>query len=276
MVPPDVFQMGLLVVFCGTAVSDRSAQRGAYYAGTGNRFWGILAETGLTPHRLYPEKYRSLLEYRIGLTDLVKRRSGQDVHLLVEDFDSPGLRAKIAKYAPKAVGFNGKKAAKIFFNTNKISYGQQKERIGETAIFVLPSTSGAARGYWDPKHWQELVVFIAENENISPCRHADCEKDTGVRGGQMTIISKRRVLRPSTRMPDSPYRVKAEDVGPVDILQLTVSHENNPEKPIGVFEFRGSDIGEKKSIYFTAIKVGESWKLKFVGVSPFTARLNSD
>ena len=62
----------------------------------------------------------------------------------------------------------------------------------------------------------------------------------------MSIISKRRVLRPSTRMPDSPYRVKAEDVGPVDILQLTVSHENNPEKPIGVFEFRGSDIGDKK------------------------------
>ena len=182
MVLPDVLQMGLSVVFCGTAVSDRSAQRGAYYAGTGNRFWEILAESGLTPHRLYPEEFRSLLVYRIGLTDLVKRRSGQDVHLLAGDFDSPGFRAKIAKYAPKAVGFNGKKAAKIFFDTNKISYGQQKERIGETAIFVLPSTSGAARGYWDPKHWQELAVFIAEDENASPRRNADCEKDTGIRG----------------------------------------------------------------------------------------------
>jgi TDG/mug DNA glycosylase family protein len=276
MVLPDVLQLGLKVVFCGTAVGDRSAQRGAYYAGPGNRFWEILTETGLTPHRLYPEEYPSLPEFRIGLTDLVKRRSGQDVRLSVGDFDIPRFRAKIAKYAPKAVGFNGKKAAMIFIGTNRIAYGQQRERIGETAIFVLPSTSGAARGYWDPKHWQELAVFIAGNKIVTPRTRTVVEKDTAFKRRQMRIISKRRVLRPSTRMPDSPYRVKAEDVGPADILQLTVSHENNPEKPIGVFEFRGSDIGGKKSIYFTAGKVGESWKLKFVGVSPFTTRLNSD
>ena len=160
MVLPDVLQMGLKVVFCGTAVSDRSAQRGAYYAGRGNRFWNILADTGLTSHCFSPEQYPSLLKFGIGLTDLVKGRSGQDVKLSVGDFDVSGFRAKIEKHAPKAVGFNGKEAAKKFFGTNRITYGQQRERIGKTAIFVLPSTSGRASGFWSAEYWFQLAKFV--------------------------------------------------------------------------------------------------------------------
>ena len=33
---PDILVPGLDIVFCGTAVSNVSAQRGAYYAGPGN------------------------------------------------------------------------------------------------------------------------------------------------------------------------------------------------------------------------------------------------
>jgi TDG/mug DNA glycosylase family protein len=160
MVLPDLLRSGLKVVFCGTAVGDRSAQRGAYYAGTGNRFWDILADTGLTPHRFTPEQYPSLLDFRIGLTDLVKGRSGQDVHLSAGDFDVSGFRAKIEKHAPKAVAFNGKKAAQLFFASLSVEYGPQKEKIGPTVLFVLPSTSGAARGFWDPKYWFQLAKFV--------------------------------------------------------------------------------------------------------------------
>jgi TDG/mug DNA glycosylase family protein len=160
MVLPDLLRPGLKVVFCGTAVGERSAQRGAYYAGPGNRFWDILADTGLTPHRFTPEQYPSLLKFRIGLTDLVKGRSGQDVHLSAGDFDVSGFREKIEKYAPKAVGFNGKKAAQLFLASPSVEYGHQKEPIGPTALFVLPSTSGAARGFWDPKYWFQLAEFV--------------------------------------------------------------------------------------------------------------------
>ena len=160
MVLPDVLETGLKVVFCGTAVGDRSAQRGAYYAGPGNRFWEILAETGLTPHRCSPDQYPTLLDCRIGLTDLVKGRSGQDVHLSAGDFDVSGFRAKIEKHAPKAVAFNGKKAAQLLFASPSVEYGPQKEMIGSTALFVLPSTSGAARGFWDPKYWTQLAEFV--------------------------------------------------------------------------------------------------------------------
>src|SRR3954464_11234255 len=78
---PDVLVPGLKLVFCGTAPSPTSAARGAYYAGPGNRFWDILAETGLTPRRLAPEEYGLLPQFGIGLTDIVKSQSGVDADI---------------------------------------------------------------------------------------------------------------------------------------------------------------------------------------------------
>ena len=66
----DLLSPGLDLVVCGTAASPVSAERGQYYAGPGNRFWSVLEETGLTPRRLQPSEYRSLLELGIGLTDV--------------------------------------------------------------------------------------------------------------------------------------------------------------------------------------------------------------
>jgi double-stranded uracil-DNA glycosylase len=161
MVLPDLLNPGLDVVFCGTAVGDQSAQRQAYYAGPGNRFWDVLAETCMTPHRLTPDQYPLLLKFRVGLTDLVKRKSGQDVRLSTEDFDVAGFHAKIEKFAPKAVGFNGKKSAQVYFGRSTVEYGVQIAKIEGTALFVLPSTSGAARGFWDSKYWFQLAKFVS-------------------------------------------------------------------------------------------------------------------
>jgi TDG/mug DNA glycosylase family protein len=141
-------------------VGDQSARRKAYYAGPGNQFWNILAETGLTPYRLRPEQYASLIQYRIGLTDLVKGRFGQDAFLSTHDFDIGSFKAKIEKHAPKAVGFNGKKAAQVYFGLSSIEYGMQQEKIAKTVLFVLPSTSGAARGFWNSEHWFQLAKSV--------------------------------------------------------------------------------------------------------------------
>lgn len=162
MVLEDVLERKMKVVFCGTAVGDRSAQRGAYYAGPGNQFWNILAETGLTPHPLLPEQFPSLVNFRIGLTDLVKGRAGRDTVLAGHDFDVESFKANIEKFAPKVVGFNGKKAAEVFFGRKTVEYGRQNEQIGESTLFVLPSTSGAARAYWDPGYWRELARFVSK------------------------------------------------------------------------------------------------------------------
>jgi TDG/mug DNA glycosylase family protein len=76
------------------------------------------------------------------------------------DFDVSGFRAKIEKYAPKAVAFNGKKAAQLFFASPNVEYGPQKEKIGPMGLFVLPSTSGAARGFWDSEYWFQIAKFV--------------------------------------------------------------------------------------------------------------------
>jgi len=63
----------------------------------------------------------------------------------------------ISAYSPNTVCFNGKKAAKVFFHTTSIDFGFQPDLIERTRIFVAPSTSGAANGYWDPSFWYELA-----------------------------------------------------------------------------------------------------------------------
>lgn len=152
------------VVLCGTAAGNRSAQLRKYYAGRGNQFWSILHKVGLTPRELDPSKFRELAEYDIGLTDLAQQTSGPDKDHQDADFDVEGFRERIEHFAPRAVAFNGKRAAKQYFGREKVDYGRQPETIGDTAIFVLPSTSGAARGYWDESYWYEVADFVKVRE----------------------------------------------------------------------------------------------------------------
>jgi len=158
---PDLLKPNLKIVFCGTAAGDVSASRQEYYAGPGNKFYPILFKTGLTERHLEPSEYESLLNYDIGLTDVVKIQSGNDDVLKKESFDVKGFIDKMVKYKPDIVAFNGKKSASYILGyngrTSKVEYGDQNATIGSTELFVLPSTSGAASGYWEEKYWFELV-----------------------------------------------------------------------------------------------------------------------
>lgn len=91
----DLLNEGLKVVFCGTAVSNLSAQQEAYYAGCGNKFYCVLFHAGFTPIQLIPTQYRELLNYQIGLTNLVKLKSGMDKDLNPEDYDVAGFKENI-------------------------------------------------------------------------------------------------------------------------------------------------------------------------------------
>jgi len=156
----DLLAPGLAVVFCGSAAGTRSALLRQYYAGPGNKFWRILAETGLTPRQLAPAEYRQLLSHGIGLTDLVKHQSGGDAEI---DFRRAGLRElerKIARLQPGVLCFNGKRAASEYLERRVTLPGLQDERIGATRIFAAPSTSGAANGAWDPDVWRKLAKLV--------------------------------------------------------------------------------------------------------------------
>lgn len=153
---PDLLRPGLRVVFCGTAAGTASAKAGVYYAGSGNAFWRTLHEVGLTPIRLAPPEFQRLAEFGIGLTDICKVRHGSDREVGTGEFDVAGLEARIAAAEPCLFAFNGKNAARGALERN-VDCGPQPERIGGVPIWVLPSTSGAARKWWDPEPWRELA-----------------------------------------------------------------------------------------------------------------------
>jgi TDG/mug DNA glycosylase family protein len=158
----DLLQDSLDIVLCGTAVGTASALAGAYYAHKQNKFWTILHETGLTPAPLQPHQYHDLLQHRIGLTDFVKTHSGMDHEIplskLTED-SRARLTASIIKYRPKFLAFTSKNAGQRFLGSKR-EYGEQIERIAGTRIWILPSTSGAARGSWRPEIWHAFAERV--------------------------------------------------------------------------------------------------------------------
>jgi double-stranded uracil-DNA glycosylase len=130
---------------------------GAPYAGPGNRFWWVLHETGLTPRELRAEEFRDLPRYGIGLTDVAKYTSGSDSSLSRADFDAASVVAKVERYAPRVLAFVGKRAAREVLG-GAVAYGRQEVLIGVSDVWVVPSTSGAARGVWAIEPWRALAV----------------------------------------------------------------------------------------------------------------------
>lgn len=153
---------GLAVVFCGTAPGIRSAREHAYYAHPGNRFWRTVFEIGLTPRRLEPAMFREVLDYGIGLTDVAKHAFGSDADLPRDAFDAASLRRKLARHRPAIIAFTSKNAARagLGIATRTLAYGEHEPGIGDTRVFVLPSPSGQARGFWDIAPWQRLAVEV--------------------------------------------------------------------------------------------------------------------
>ena len=162
----DLLQAGLRVVLCGTAASTVSAKARHYYANKQNKFWKILYETKLIPTPLQPHQYRELLRYGIGLTDLVKTHFGMDRQIPLSKLDDPRARLSdsIAAFRPAFLAFTSKTAGEKFFG-GKRDYGEQIERIGDTRVWILPSTSGAANGSWQPEIWHRFADEVRAFES---------------------------------------------------------------------------------------------------------------
>lgn len=160
---PDVLAPGMRVVFCGTAAGTASARAGAYYAGPGNRFWATLHEIGLTPHLLRPAEYGTLPTWGIGLTDVCKTAHGADRDIAPGAYEPDRLAKVIAQFAPTALAFTSKKAAATAFGLRDgVSYGLQDRRLGGAQTWVVPSPSGAARGWWRIEPWRALAQAVGD------------------------------------------------------------------------------------------------------------------
>lgn len=152
---PPILGPELRVLFVGTSVATASSLRGHYYAGPGNQFWRLLAASGLTGNRLFrPEDDSSLPMCGLGLTDLVRRRAASsDALLTAGDFDVPSLLAVVEDHGPAYVAFNGLTAARVvgkFLRNGAPSLGLASWSIGQSKVYVLPSSSAAA---CDPRGW---------------------------------------------------------------------------------------------------------------------------
>ena len=90
-----------------------------------------------------------------------KTQSGADSDLSPDGDDVAAVMAKIEIYQPKLLAFTAKRPAQVFLKTafgrGKIDYGLQPDRAASTAIFVLPSSSGLAIRWWEPKWWHEAA-----------------------------------------------------------------------------------------------------------------------
>jgi len=156
---PDVLAPSLAVVFCGNAAGKVSAQKGAPFAGPGNYFWPVLHEVGLTPVLLAPEEFRRLPEFGLGLTDACKTHFGSDAEVGVANHDPERVRRAIRDFGPEHIAFVGKRAAQIVLG-RPVDYGRQSELFEGAQAWVLPSTSGLARRFWNVEPWWELAAAV--------------------------------------------------------------------------------------------------------------------
>src|ERR1700719_2791770 len=146
---PDHLRSGMKLVIVGCNPGDRSARVGHYDAGRGNEFWPLLHDSGILPELLDHRDDKRMIEFGIGLTDLVKRPTRGAEELKREEIAEGRilLSQKLEQFAPQVIAFNGKGTFENFAQ-RPCKLGLQKERLYGALVFVLPSTSevnGVAR-----------------------------------------------------------------------------------------------------------------------------------
>src|SRR6266581_4116077 len=83
---PDHLRKGMKLVIVGCNPTESSVRTGHYYSGRGNPFWPVLFETGVIPEPLEYRDDKRIIEFAIGLTDLVKRPTRTVEELTREDY----------------------------------------------------------------------------------------------------------------------------------------------------------------------------------------------
>ena len=162
---PDVLASDLDVVFCGINPGFHSDAKAAHFANPRNDFWRLLHAAGFTPRLLDPSEQHDVLAYGVGITNAADRTTRGSSDLRKPDFAGSAERLEriAVELAPRAIGFVGKEAYRGPFG-GRPQHGLQERRLGETLLFVLPSTSPAnAAVPWDERlRWfralRELVA----------------------------------------------------------------------------------------------------------------------
>ncbi len=173
---PEILISNLRVLFVGNAVAEVSDDLGFAYLSTNNRFWQMLEYAGITPTFVissserkvldnakhdgvlndmykkffFEKKETLLLNHRIGLTDLNRRRTyaneddpageptAEDVQKLMKKIER--FKPRIAAFVTKPEVFE--KLWKPLFPSVRKERGKQDFQIGSSEIWLLGSASG--------------------------------------------------------------------------------------------------------------------------------------
>ena len=169
---PDILAPGLRCVFCGINPGRRSSVAGHHFANPRNDFWRLLADSGLTPRQLDPSEQRSLLELGYGLTNAAYRTTRGSSDLRRGDFEGSEERLEriAAELRPGAIAFVGKSSYQGTFGIPRCELGLQERTLGETQLFVLPSTSpaNAAVPYSERLRWFRALAEALRFEGYRP------------------------------------------------------------------------------------------------------------
>jgi double-stranded uracil-DNA glycosylase len=150
---PDYLGANARIVFCGINPGHWSARARAPFANPRNDFWRLLHAAGFTPRLLEPQEASELVPLGFGLTNAAGRTTRGAGELRKADFAGAAERLEhIAEtIRPEVIAFVGKAAYTGTFG-GRVELGLQERKLGDTALFVLPSTSPAnAAVPWDER-----------------------------------------------------------------------------------------------------------------------------
>jgi TDG/mug DNA glycosylase family protein len=150
------------VLFVGINPGIRSSLTGHHFAGFSNRFWKLLYESRLVPEPIAFTDDGRLPDFGYGITNIVSRPTPGIDTLRPEEYVAgrTRLRAKVRRYRPAVVALVGVTVFRAMCPERKgsVSLGLQEERLGESAVFVLPNPSGRNANY---SYAEMLAAFQA-------------------------------------------------------------------------------------------------------------------
>lgn len=168
---PDYVGPGLDILFVGINPGLRSMAVGHHFAGYSNRFWKLLYAAGLVPEPLGPQDDRRLPQWRIGITNLIRRPTAGVNSLKAEEYRTGRKRllALALRYRPQVLAVLGITLRPVFFPPRpgkstassvipRPSPGWQSERFADARVFLLPNPSGRNAHY---SYETMLRLFVA-------------------------------------------------------------------------------------------------------------------
>ena len=241
MLPPmrgalsDVLAPGLRIVFCGINPGRASAAAGAHYANPRNDFWRLLHAAKLTPSLLAPAEQHLVLDHGLGLTNAVARMTPGSADLRRSDYT--GSAARLTKIAhdlrPAWIGFVGKAAYEGTFS-ERATHGLQSRRLGDTQLFVLPSTSpaNAAVPWSERQRWFQELAGRASGLPLRPAARA------------VVLDPSSRILLVRSVFPDrTSWALPGSDVPPDETHEHAIARELHEE--VGLTAPPGPCIGTR-------------------------------